>query len=97
MTALRSGLIAILMLAGWSAPTRADVQPAAMFTDHMVLQREMPVPVWGKSDPGDKVRVAVATQEATTTADQEGRWLVKLPPLQAGGPYDSVHPYPCLI
>jgi sialate O-acetylesterase len=87
MTVLRIGLLAIFLLAGWSAPSRADVQPAAVFTDHMVLQREMPVPVWGKAEPGEKVRVRLGDQDVSTTADKDGRWSVKLKPMKAGGPH----------
>ena len=43
---------------------RADVKLPAMFTDHAVLQRDMPVPVWGWADPGEKVTVTIAGQTA---------------------------------
>lgn len=49
----------------------------------MVLQREMPVPVWGQADPGEKVTVGFAGQTQTTTADANGKWLVKLAAMSA--------------
>jgi sialate O-acetylesterase len=45
---------------------RADVKLPHMFTDHAVLQRGMPVPVWGKADPGEAVEVKIAGQTKKT-------------------------------
>ncbi len=61
----------------------AEVSPGSMFGDHMVLQRDMPVPVWGTANPGEKVSVEFADHKETATADHNGKWLVKLPALQA--------------
>ena len=65
----------------------ADVKLAGVFCDHMVLQRDMPVPVWGWANPAEPVTVTLAEQSKTTTADAAGKWLVKLDALKAGGPY----------
>lgn len=62
---------------------RAEVKLNALFGDHMVLQRDLPVPVWGMADPGEKVTVGFAGQEAGTTADAGGRWKVEFKPLAA--------------
>ncbi|MEO7414964.1 MAG: sialate O-acetylesterase [Opitutaceae bacterium] len=56
----------------------ADVKLASPFTDHMVLQREMPVPVWGWADAGEKVTVRFAGQNASATAGADGTWRVDL-------------------
>ncbi|WP_395745317.1 sialate O-acetylesterase [Prosthecobacter sp.] len=61
----------------------AAVQMPSIFTDHMVLQRELPVPVWGKAAPGEEVTVEFAGQKKSTKADANGRWMVKLDPLTA--------------
>jgi len=53
---------------------------------HMVLQRDMPVPIWGKADPGEQVTVAFRGQTKSARADVQGKWLVRLDPLAAGGP-----------
>ena len=59
-----------------------------MFTDHAVLQRDKPIPVWGTADPGESIQVSLDTGVAVRTqASNEGRWLAQLPPLPAGGPY----------
>ena len=65
---------------------RADVRPHVLFTDGAVLQRGIPVPVWGTADDGEKVVVKFQGQEVETTA-KDGKWLVKLAELKAGGPF----------
>ncbi len=64
------------------------VQPAALWSDGMVLQREMTVPVFGRADPGEGVTVTFRGQEKTTTTGVDGRWRVDLDPMTAGGPDD---------
>lgn len=64
----------------------ADVKLPGIFGDHMVLQRELPLPVWGWADAGEKVTVTLGDQSATATADADGKWSVKLPALSGGGP-----------
>ncbi len=66
----------------------ADVRLPGVFGDHMVLQRDVPAPVWGWADPAEEVTATVAGQSKTATADGEGKWSVKLDPLKAGGPHE---------
>lgn len=61
----------------------AAVKLPSIFTDHMVLQRDKAVPVWGKAAQGEEVVVEFAGQKKTTTADAAGKWQVKLDPLSA--------------
>ncbi len=63
---------------------RADVRLPAIFSDHMVLQRDATIPVWGWADRGEAVTVSIAGQTKTTTADAAGKWSVKLDKLSAG-------------
>ena len=56
---------------------------APVLTDNMVLQRDMPVPVWGTANPAEEVRVEFAGQSKSTKADAAGKWLVKLDPMPA--------------
>jgi len=65
---------------------RAEVKLSAPFSDHMVVQRDQAVPVWGTATPGEKVTVKFRDQEKSTVADAAGKWQVKLNPLKAGGP-----------
>jgi len=78
-------LIPVFLLAAASA-VQAEVKLHALFTDGAVLQREMPVPVWGTATDGEKITVSFAGQTATTTA-KDGKWQVKLKALKAGGPH----------
>jgi len=71
------------------APARGEVSAASIFGNSMVLQREKPVPVWGKATPGEEVTVAFGEQIATTKAGEDGRWKVVLQPLAADAtPHD---------
>jgi sialate O-acetylesterase len=65
---------------------QAEVKLPAVLSSHMVLQRELPVPIWGQAEPDEKVTVTFRDQEKTATTDKNGKWLVKLDPLKAGGP-----------
>lgn len=58
-----------------------------LFADHMVLQRELPAPVWGWAEPGCEIRVSLAGKTAAGRADNSGRWQVRLGPYSAGGPH----------
>lgn len=71
--------LTLLALLGLGASLRADVVPAALFTDNAVLQREKPIPVWGTASAGEKVSVTFAGQTVATTADAAGKWRVDLP------------------
>jgi sialate O-acetylesterase len=61
----------------------AGLSLPSVFSDHMVLQRERPVPVWGKADPGAAITVEFAGQKKTATAGADGKWRVDLDPLAA--------------
>ena len=63
----------------------------AVFSDHMVLQRDRPVPVWGWANPDEDVSVEFAGQKKTAKADANGKWMVRLDPLPASAePRDLV-------
>jgi sialate O-acetylesterase len=66
-----------------STVLRADVKPAALFGDHMVLQQGMSVPVWGWADPGEQVTVSIAGQKQSATAGADRKWMVRLTNLRA--------------
>jgi sialate O-acetylesterase len=64
---------------------RADVRLPGVFSDNMVLQQGMRVPVWGWSDDGEKITVTFRGRSISTTASH-GKWMLKLPVQKAGGP-----------
>jgi len=80
MRKLFLGCLLLLTSAFWSVEAAA-VQPADVFRDHMVLQREKPVLVWGTAKPGEKVTVKFAGQNKTATTGTDGKWQVVLKPL----------------
>jgi sialate O-acetylesterase len=60
-----------------------DIRAADIFGDFMVLQRNLEVPIWGKAAPGEKVIVEFGGQKKSTIADDNGKWVVKLDPMEA--------------
>ena len=72
-------LIALLLTAN---PLLAEVQLASPFTSHMVLQCDLPLPVWGTAESGEMVTVEFAGQKISTKADTSGKWRVELKPME---------------
>ncbi len=68
----------ILLAVLWCGSALAHLKLPSVFSDHMVLQRDREVPVWGTGDAGETVTVKFAGQTKKTTADQEGNWKVML-------------------
>lgn len=75
MTSLRTLCFFLLLTA---ASAFADVRLPAFFSDHAVLQRDKPLPVWGWAAPGEQVSVALGAQKGAATAGADGRWIVRL-------------------
>jgi sialate O-acetylesterase len=65
---------------------RTEVKLNGLFSEGMVLQQGIPVPVWGTAQEGEKVIVKLQGQEVSATA-RHGQWIVRLNPLKAGGPF----------
>ena len=95
-TIARSCIIALFSLVFGMGTASPDVKMPSIFGSHMVLQRFMPIPVWGTADPGEKVTVTLEpaspaspekTLSAKVKAGKDGRWNVKLGALPAGGPW----------
>lgn len=66
---------------------QADIKLPGVFSDHMVLQRDQALPVWGTASPGEMITVAIDGQTQATKAVDDGKWMTKLKPLKAGGPH----------
>jgi len=64
----------------------ASVTLPRVLDDHMVLQRDIPVPIWGTAAPGENVTVMFRDQTRKTSVGSDGRWMVKLGAMQAGDP-----------
>jgi hypothetical protein len=70
---------------------KAGLKPAPVFGDNMVLQRDMPLPVWGTAEPNTSVEVSFADRVSRTTADQNGCWKVSLNPLPSSSRPQILH------
>ncbi|HEX5790071.1 MAG TPA: sialate O-acetylesterase [Luteolibacter sp.] len=64
---------------------RADVVLSKLFSDHMVLQQNQPIRIWGKAEPGEQVTVELAGKSASVKAGADRRWRIDLPPMKADG------------
>lgn len=82
MPTLRTSLLALLCLVAGQT-LAAELRLPALFSDHMVLQRDKAVAVWGWADPGEAIAVEFAGQKKTTQADDAGRWSLRLDALAA--------------
>src|ERR1035438_1934106 len=81
-----ASLACLLSISG--GVTHAEVRLPAIFADHMVVQRDMPMHVWGHASPGEAVTVTFRGESKRTAADALGRWSLYLSPGSAGGPFE---------
>lgn len=79
-------LVPAIGLALLAVGARANVSVKPPFASSMVLQRNMPNPVWGTADAGEAVTVTLGTQTKTATAASDGSWKLKLDPMAEAGP-----------
>jgi sialate O-acetylesterase len=82
-------LAAVLSLLPLFIPGAAEAEPRLpyLFSDHMVLQRDMSFSVWGWADPAERIVVSLGPNTRETLATADGRWNVALPAMHAGGPF----------
>lgn len=78
MRFLFSSLLVLLV----AACAGAKVKVPAIFSDHMVLQADAPVPVWGTADAGEKIAVRIGEQSKSAVAGADGHWRITLDPLK---------------
>jgi sialate O-acetylesterase len=69
------------------AGLKADPSLPHLFSDHMVLQREAIIRIWGWADPGEKIAASLSATTRETVASADRRWELILPPMTAGGPF----------
>lgn len=80
---LLSAMLFVLNLNVWG-----EVRLPYILSDNMVLQRRLPVNVWGWARPGERVSVTFNNQKVSAKAAKDGTWKVQLAPLAAGGPFE---------
>lgn len=81
-------VICAVLLAAVANGHGQSLRTASVFTDHMVLQQGVNVPVWGHARPGATVSLSLAGVRAEARTDAQGRWSAFLPSMDYGGPYD---------
>ena len=78
-------LLVVLLLSAMVG--KATPRLPHIFGDGMVLQRDMPITIWGWADKNETITVSFHEQSKKVKAAKDGRWLLKLNPEAAGGPY----------
>ncbi len=76
-----------LLLLFPAVSARADIALPHILAEHMVIQRGLPVHIWGKASQGESVTVTFRGTSRSATPDSLGRWSTYLPPVDAGGPF----------
>jgi sialate O-acetylesterase len=84
---MRRSFLAVIVSLLVVGPAAAEVKLPALFSEGVVLQRDREVPVWGTATPGVEVTVAVNGAKQTAKAGDDGKWQVRLPAHEAGGPH----------
>ncbi len=74
------------MVLALATAAEARLEVPSFFSENMVLQRDVPVPLWGWADEGEPVSIIYGDHQIKTVATN-GHWRVTLPPMPAGGPY----------
>jgi sialate O-acetylesterase len=80
-------LLSLFAAAGVSQSAPADIRLPHVFGDHMVLQRDKPIIIWGWGNPGETVTVQLGSESGTAQANDRGEWKVTLAAMPAGGPF----------
>ena len=85
---MNARILVALLWAALCGAAWANVKLPAVFSDNMVLQHGIAVPVWGTAEAGEAITLACDGQQVTATADADGHWSAKLAPMTPGGPFD---------
>lgn len=65
----------------------SQIKLPALIRDSMVLQRDAPMKIWGRASSKENIKISFLNKKYKTTAGEDGKWLVTIPPMKAGGPY----------
>ncbi|PWA03979.1 sialate O-acetylesterase [Flavobacterium psychrotolerans] len=84
---MKKQFLSFLCVLGLGLSTNAQVTLPKIFSDNMVFQRNVLIPVWGQADANEKITVRFHNQTKSTKSDKNGKWTVRLDNEIAGGPY----------
>jgi len=79
-------IVALLLLVTFGR-VNAEVRLPKLVSSGMVLQRDVPIKIWGWAETKEKVQIEFNGKEYKTSADKDGNWQLELPALEAGGPF----------
>ena len=84
----RAAILAVvsLILLGATTMTNARIEVPSFFSENMVLQRDVPIPLWGWAEENEPISIIYGDHQLKTVAEG-GRWQVELPAMPAGGPH----------
>ena len=71
----------------WPLLAAADPVLPNLLSDHMVLQQDREIRIWGNADPAEKISVSLASNTRSVDTDSGGHWAVHFEPMRAGGPF----------
>ena len=84
-----SKLLTLLLLCA-AMPSYAQIRLPRLISDHMVLQRDQPLKIWGWASPNEKVTIQFDHKTYKTAANAAGKWEIGLPAHSAGTGYSMI-------
>lgn len=81
-------ILIVLALLFMSSLTQANIILPSVFSDNMVLQRNVLIPIWGWASANEKIVISFNKQQKTVKANKDGKWMLQLDPETEGGPYE---------
>lgn len=80
--------IAFLFVALLTISASAEIKLPQVFDDHMVLQRDQNVAIWGWAEPGETIEIITPFESQKLKTGENGKWMTRLKPMEAGGPIE---------
>jgi sialate O-acetylesterase len=80
-------IVAAFLILLFSSVTYSQITLPRLVRDSMVLQRDTKLKIWGWASKGEKIKIKFNGKTTKTTTGRDGKWLVQLSPMKAGGPY----------
>ena len=80
--------IVILLMTSCNNEPKSTINLSQLFSDHMVLQRNKDIHIFGSATPGLKVEAELAGNKSNVKVGEDGKFYIRLPELKAGGPYE---------
>lgn len=90
ISCLMYSLLLFGFLMYFTLPLKGEVRLPRLISDGMVLQRDMPITLWGWATPGEKIIIRFGAEEKQVLTDKSGKWKVIIQPRPAGGPFELV-------